>query len=163
MCQNLNPERKSWKWPRSKTPVHWQKCNLARISWVHVMSTEMYNNCRTCSYTSFSQRSEAKKMADFDVCWRHFHDNWSEVPTQLALTTRNPELQTTFSPPWFWQYFQLKKLYFLVFCIGSPKRRVECTKCFQMPIWIKLAPFLCYLSRAASTQWKALFLYIEYT
>jgi hypothetical protein len=36
--------------------------------------------------------------------------------------------------------------------IGSPKRRVECTKCFQMSIYIKLAPFLCHLSRAASTQ-----------
>ena len=46
--------------------------------------------------------------------------------------------------------------------IGSPKRRVECTKCFQMPIYIKLATFLCYLSRAASTQWKALFIYIEF-
>jgi hypothetical protein len=26
------------------------------------------------------------------------------------------------------------------------------TKCFQMSIYIKLAPFLCHLSRAASTQ-----------
>jgi hypothetical protein len=47
--------------------------------------------------------------------------------------------------------------------IGSPKLRVEWTKCFQMSIYIKLAPFLCHLSRAASTQWKALFIYIEYT
>jgi hypothetical protein len=28
--------------------------------------TELYNNWRTCSYTSFSQRSEAKNMADFE-------------------------------------------------------------------------------------------------
>jgi hypothetical protein len=39
--------------------------------------------------------------------------------------------------------------------IGSPKRRVECTKCFQMSIYIKLATFLCHLSRAASTQLKS--------
>ena len=39
--------------------------------------------------------------------------------------------------------------------IGSPKRRVECTKCFQISIYIKLAPFLCHLSRAASTQLKS--------
>jgi hypothetical protein len=52
-----------------------------------------------------SQRSEAKKMADFDVCSRHFHDNWSVILTELPLTNRDPELQTTFSPPWFWQCF----------------------------------------------------------
>jgi hypothetical protein len=40
------------------------KRNLERS----VGTTELYNNWRTCSYTSFSQRSEAKKMADFDVC-----------------------------------------------------------------------------------------------
>ena len=44
-----------------------------------------------------------------------------------------------------------------IYCssIGSPKRRVECTKCFQISIYIKLAPFLCHLSRAASTQLKS--------
>jgi hypothetical protein len=68
-------------------------------------TTELYNNWRTCSYTSFSNRSEAKKMADFDVCSRHFHDNWSVILTQLPLTNRDPELQTTFSPPWFWHCF----------------------------------------------------------
>jgi hypothetical protein len=67
--------------------------------------TELYNNWRTCSYTSFSNRSEAKKMADFDVGSRHFHDNWSVILTQLPLTNRDPELQTTFSPPWFWHCF----------------------------------------------------------
>jgi hypothetical protein len=63
-------------------------------------TTELYNNWRTCSNTSFSQRSdhEAKNMADFDVCWRYFHDNWSEVPTQLPLTNRDPELQSL--PTW---------------------------------------------------------------
>jgi hypothetical protein len=40
-----------------------------------VFRTELYNNWRTCSYTSFSQRSEAKNMADFEWKWRHFHDN----------------------------------------------------------------------------------------
>jgi hypothetical protein len=67
--------------------------------------TELYNNWRTCSYTSFSQRSEAKKMVDFDVCSRHFHDNWSVILTELPLTNRDPELQTTFSLSWFWQCF----------------------------------------------------------
>jgi hypothetical protein len=31
------------------------------------MITELYNNWRTCSYTSFSQPSEAKNMADFQA------------------------------------------------------------------------------------------------
>ena len=33
-------------------------------AWVNI--TELYNNWRTCSYTSFSQQSEAKNMADFE-------------------------------------------------------------------------------------------------
>jgi hypothetical protein len=40
-------------------------------------ATELYNNWRTCSYTLFSQPSEAKNMADFQAKWRHFHDYWS--------------------------------------------------------------------------------------
>jgi hypothetical protein len=38
-------------------------------------TTELYNNWRTCSYTSFSQQSVAKNMADFEWKLRHFHDN----------------------------------------------------------------------------------------
>ena len=42
--------------------------------------------------------------------------------------------------------------------VGCPWCRMHQIKCFQMPIYIKLAPFLCHLSRTASTQWKALFI-----
>jgi hypothetical protein len=67
---------------------------------------EFLKNALACVAGSLvSQRSEAKKMADFDVCSRHFHDNWSVILKELPLTNRDPELQTTFSPPWFWQCF----------------------------------------------------------
>jgi hypothetical protein len=68
-------------------------------------TTELYNNWRTCSYTSFSQRSEAKYMADFEWKWRHFHDNTSEilmvVTTDQAQFWAHGRFHTP--PPWFLQ------------------------------------------------------------
>jgi hypothetical protein len=50
---------------------------ILNFSICRVFTTELYNNWRTCSYTSFSQPSEAKNMTDFEWKWRHFHDYWS--------------------------------------------------------------------------------------
>jgi len=56
---------------------------------------------RKCSRT----KSEAKNMADFDVCWRHLHDDWSEMPTELLLTNRDPKYFTKPFPSRKYLYF----------------------------------------------------------
>jgi hypothetical protein len=68
-------------------------------------TTELYNNWRTCSYTSFSQRSEAKNMADFQAKWRHFHDNTYEI--LMVGTTDQALMVGTTDQAHFWAHGRL--------------------------------------------------------
>jgi hypothetical protein len=54
LCKNKFSIIEVWDNPNLRTGMLWEQ------------TTELYNNWRTCSYTSFSQPSEAKNMADFE-------------------------------------------------------------------------------------------------
>ena len=67
---------------------------------------------RTCS----AKRSEAKNMADFGLCWRHFRDNWSVFLIVITTDQARIGVQYTIQYPHplvFWKNFR-----FLQFCSG---------------------------------------------
>jgi hypothetical protein len=82
---------------------------LRSVRWPLTETTELYNNWRTCSYTSFSQRSVRKNMADFQAKWRHFH--WLLVPKFMVIAT---EQGSNISPPQSPPPPVLKKIFQLI-------------------------------------------------
>ena len=57
-CRNVQEMQRSIVKQTPRSQIMW---NVALK-----LTTELYNNWRTCSYASFSQRSVAKNMADFE-------------------------------------------------------------------------------------------------
>ena len=59
--------------------------------------------------------------------------------------------------------FSFPNIFFRRFTIGSPKRRVECTKCFQMSIHIKARPIpLSFVARRKHSMKSILHIYRIY-
>jgi hypothetical protein len=133
-------------WPRPKvTAARWIFIWKTGRSWIKINQ-----NTRSCSHlqtlASIVHRIfRLVKLSTFNQIQVEIHNHVKFNHVCSVISQIRGQMHVHY---WYFQYARTT--------IGSPKRRVECTNnASKCPICIKLAPFLCHLSRAASTQLKS--------